>query len=526
MLSRTDNDVVIVGAGHNGLAAGVILAKAGWKVLLLESQPEPGGAVRTVEATLPGFRHDLYATNLNGFAGSPLVAAYREDLRRHGLEFVQARKAFCSVFPDGDVVGVTTDLEETLSDVRRLSLHDAHAWRALTDRFRRVGKHLLPIMCQRMPSWEVVQTLWRGTREFGPRWPLDLLTMCLRSQRGFVSRHFQHPKVQALWAAWGMHLDFAPDVRGGALYGFIQCMSAQANGLNLGKGGARKMIDALTGLYRELGGELRCSATVGEVIVDDGRATGVRLTDGEAVMARHAVIANLTPTVLFGKLIQNGVAQSVTRKALRYRYGPGTMMIHLALSGLPDWRGARAREFAYVHVAPSLDMMSRSYSDAMHGRLPEEPVMVVAQPTVFDASRAPSGKHLLSIQVRVVPAGIDWDALKETYADRLLTLLERYAPGVRQKILGRCVLSPLDLERANPNLVGGDSLSGSHHLAQQFIFRPFLGWSRYATPVRHLYLCGASTWPGAGVGAASGYLLGKLLVSAGGPAAGPRRRGA
>jgi len=508
----TAYDAVIVGAGHNGLAAGVILAKAGWKVLMLESQAEPGGAVRTAAVTLPGFCHDLYATNLNGFAASLFVRDFRDELRRHGLEFVRASKPFCSVFPDGDLLGVTTDLDETLSDLRRLSPNDAEAWRRLTERYRRVGGHLTALMRERMPSWGIARALCRGAHDLGPRWPLEIAQLMLQSQRRFVRGHFEHPKTQALWAAWGMHLDFAPHVAGGALYGFIQCMSAQTNGLNFGKGGARTMIDALAGLFRECRGELRCSTTVSEVIVEDGRAVGVTLAGGERATARRAVIANLTPTVLFGKLIQKGPSGRVHRKALRFRYGPGTMMIHLALSGLPEWRDERAREFGYIHVAASLEAMSRTYRDAVSGQLPTEPALVVAQPTAVDPGRAPSGKHVLWIQVRVLPSAMNWDAIKETYADRLLELLERHAPGLRRKILGRCVLSPADLERANPNLVGGDSLSGSHQLGQQFIFRPFLGWSRYSTPVRRLYLCGASTWPGAGVGAGSGYLLGHLLA--------------
>jgi phytoene dehydrogenase-like protein len=187
-------------------------------------------------------------------------------------------------------------------------------------------------------------------------------------------------------------------------------------------------------------------------------------------------------------------------------------MIHLALNELPNWINPRARDYFYVHVAPSLEAMSRAYHDALNGVLPDEPVLIVAQPTIVDPVRAPHGQHILSIQVRVVPSNADWDRLKEDYADRLIALLERYAPGIQRQILGRYVLSPADLERANPNLVGGDNLAGSHHLSQQFIFRPFLGWSRYKTPFERLYLCGASTWPGAGVGAGSGWILGHLLT--------------
>ena len=191
------------------------------------------------------------------------------------------------------------------------------------------------------------------------------------------------------------------------------------------------------------------------------------------------------------------------------------MMIHLALSSLPAWRNKRARDFAYIHIAPTLESISQSYRDAVSGVVPTQPVLVIAQPTLFDPSRAPQGCHVLSIQVRALPAGADWDVVKEEYADTIVDTVEKYAPGVRDLILRRAVLSPKDLERANPNLENGDSLSGSHQLSQQFLLRPFLGWSRYQTPVKALYLCGASTWPGAGVGAGSGWILAQLLAQSG-----------
>jgi phytoene dehydrogenase-like protein len=478
-------DAIIVGAGHNGLAAGILLARAGWKVLILEAQPEPGGAVRTAEVTLPGFHHDLYATNLNAFAGSAFNAEFRDDLKRHGFELVRSAKPFGSVFPDGDFVGVTTSLEGTLASLSRLSSADAQAWERLVERFKRIGPQLLARLRQPMPAWNVVS----GIR---------FLPLVTQSCGAFVRKHFEHPKIQALVAAWGLHLDFAPEIHGGALYPFLQCMLTQANGASVAKGGARSMIDAMAALFREKGGELRCSSLVERIDVAGDTAIGVTVA-GERLGARRAVIANLTPTVLF-RLLQRPLLR-------KYRYGPGTMMIHLALSGLPDWRDPRAREFFYVHVAPTLGGLSRSYRQAMAGELPEEPLLVVAQPSVVDASRAPQGRHVLSIQVRPLPAALD----REAYADRILALLERYAPGLSGRILARHVISPQDLERANPNLAGGDNVAGSHHLDQQFFMRPFFGWWHHRTPVRRLYMCGAATWPGAGTGAGSGWLLGNRL---------------
>ena len=459
--------------------------------------------MRTGEVTIPGFHHDLYATNLNGFMGSAFVQKFGADLTRHGLEFVQAENAFCSVFPDGDLVGVTTSRNETVSDLARLSQRDAKKWVALARRFKKISPYVASILREPMPSRAALRTILTS--------PLSVLGLMVGSSGGFVRRHFENAKVRALWAVWGMHLDFAPETAGGALYPFFQCMMMQEKGLQLGKGGARSMIEAMTGLFREKGGELRCSSRVDEVIVENGKAVGASVA-GERLTATRGVIANVTPTALFGNLVPNAPAQ-LREKVRSFRYGPGTMMIHLALAEIPDWINPRTRNYVYVHVAPSLEAMSQAYREASCGQLPNRPVLIVAQPTVVDPDRAPQGRHILSIQVRVVPSEVDWDMLKESYADRMIDLLEPYAPGLSKLILGRKVLSPADLERANPNLVGGDNLGGSHHLSQHFIFRPFLGWSRYRTPITGLYLCGASTWPGAGVGAGSGWILGHMLAN-------------
>ena len=446
--------------------------------------------MRTAEATLPGFHHDLYATNLNAFLASSLMRHFGADLKRHGLAFVTAATAFCSVFPDDDLVGVTTSPEETLAGLRRLCTRDSESWRSLMTRFARIGPPLFETLRHPMPSRHLLGV------------PPDGMRLALQSSRSFVRSHFEHPKIQALWAVWGMHLDFAPDVRGGALYPFLQCMQIQSTGLSFGKGGAATLIAALTGLFAEAGGELRLSSPVSEIVIER-RAAVAAVSAGARFDARSAVIANVTPAVLFRLTKQ-------TLSSRPYRYGPGTMMIHLALSDLPDWRARPARDYAYVHITPSLAAMSAAYDDALRGVAPREPVLIVAQPTVVDPTRAPAGRHILSIQVRPLPAVVE----KERYADHVIDIVERYAPGLRRKILGRHVIAPVDLEHANPNLVGGDSLGGSHHLGQQFIFRPFLGWSRYRTPINGLFVCGASTWPGAGVGAGSGWLLGQMLAQA------------
>ncbi|WP_202334324.1 phytoene desaturase family protein [Mesorhizobium sp. L-8-3] len=520
----TMHDAIVIGAGHNGLAAAIHLAARGWKVAVVEQAAEPGGAVKTREVTLPGFRHDLCAMNLSMFAGSAFFAAWKDELIAHGLELVPAPDAFCSAFPDGSWLGVSASLDETASRISAISPRDADAWRRMVADFGAQAPHLFGLLGAEMPSPQTARTVWKAWRAMGTSGLLDIGRMLLSTPRDFLDAHFESDRLKAMMAAWGLHLDFAPDTAGGALFPYLESMASQAFGMVIGKGGADTIIRSMTALLRAKGGELLLGTAVDRIETDGGRATGVRLSDGKVLRANKAVIANAHPKLVFGKLLPSDPKRAAfDARIASFRAGPGTMMIHLALDRLPDWKaGPDLHRFAYVHLAPDMGLMARTYAEAAGGLLPREPVLVVGQPTAVDPSRAPEGKHVLWVQVRVLPADITgdaagtitartWDEAKDAYAERVLDLLETYAPGIRSHILGRSVFSPLDLERENPNLIGGDNLSGSHRLDQNFLFRPVAGWSRYRTPVEKLYLCGASTWPGAGTGAGSGFMLGRRL---------------
>jgi phytoene dehydrogenase-like protein len=518
-------DAVVIGAGHNGLAAAVRLAEKGWSVAVVEAKEEAGGAVKTRELTLPGFRHDLCAMNLSMFAGSAFFAAHKEALLAQGLGFVAAQDCFASVFRDGTYLGVSTSLDKTIAGIAALLPADAQAWRALVARFGIDAPHIFALLGSPMPSITAAKAVWKAWRERGTGWLFETLRLFLASPRDFLDTRFSHPKVKAMMAAWGLHLDFAPDVAGGALFSYLESMANQTFGMVIGKGGADTIVNAMTRALKARGAVLILGAPVARIDVSTGRASGVTLADGRHLEARRAVIANVHPKIVFGRLVASDpTRRSFERDVSAFRAGPGTMMIHLALDDLPNWgAGAAVRDFAYVHIAPDLEMMSRVYSEASAGLLPVEPALVVGQPTAIDPSRAPEGKHVLWVQVRLLPADIrgdakgeieatNWDDAKQAYAERALDILESYAPGLRSLVLARAVYSPLDLERENPNLIGGDNLSGSHHLDQNFFLRPVAGYSRYRTPVKGLYLCGASTWPGAGTGAGSGFMLAKMLA--------------
>jgi phytoene dehydrogenase-like protein len=520
-----DFDAVLVGAGHNALAAAVHLATRGWSVGAFERSDAAGGAVRTAEVTLPGLRHDLYAMNLSLFAGSPFHAEHGEGLRAHGLAFAPAEHCFASPMRDGRWFGVSRDLAATLARIEKFSATDALTWRAMLERFGGDAPHIFSLLGSPMTLRALFAYAWKAWRAKGTAWIMETERLLLSSPREFLERNFESPEIRAAMAAWGMHLDFPPDIAGGALFPYLESMANQSFGMVIGAGGADTTIKAMVARLAELGGQVHLNSEVAEIVRRDGRATGIRLASGETVGARRAVIAGVTPPALIGRLLPGGSGDSsYDAGAKKFRFGPGTMMLHLAMSGLPDWiAGEELKRFAYVHLAPDLDMMARTYAEAVAGLLPTEPVLVVGQPTAIDPSRAPAGKHILWVQVRVLPAEIrgdaagtittrEWGAAKEAYADRVVGIVDRYAPGTRGKILARYIESPADLERRNPNLVGGDQLGGSHHLSQNFMFRPMPGWARWKTPVKDLYLIGASTWPGAGTGAGSGYMLARILA--------------
>ena len=518
-------DAIVIGAGHNGLAAAVHLAKRGWKVGVFELNEVAGGAVQTREVTLPGFRHDLFAMNLSMFAGSPFLREHSEALTRHGLAFAPAEHCFATPFPDGSWFGVSKDLAQTVARAPAFWARDAAAWSTLLQRFSGDAPHIFGLLGNPMPSWGAANVIWQAWRANGTAWLLQTLKLLVSSPRAWLDGNFDDPRIKAALAAWGMHLDFAPDIAGGALFPYLEAMANQSFGMVIGRNGADTMITSLAGYLKELGGDIHLGTEVAVIDTSAGATSGVTLKDGRKITARRAVIANIVPQLVFGKLLKGNDSDTLVARSMKsFRPGPGTMMIHIAADDLPDWSASpELRRFAYVHLAPSYGQMSRTYNEAIAGLLPSEPVLVVGQPTAIDPSRAPDGKHVLWIQTRVVPATIvgdatgsiasrDWTEAKEALADRAMAIIERYAPGFGGKILARAVFSPQDLEAENPCLVGGDNLSGSHHLSQNFLFRPVAGWSRYRMPVKNLYICGAATWPGAGVGAGSGYMLAKMLA--------------
>lgn len=517
-------DAIVIGAGLNGLVAAVQLARDGWSTMVVERNEQVGGAVRSGELTEPGLVHDTYATNLNLFAGSPAFAELGDDLARHGFELAASDKPYANAFPDGTALRVFQDPDRTHEELEARDPADAAGWDELAGHFEQFAEHLLPLYFTAMPSTRAAMGLAQAVRHLGLDESQQLARILLSSTRELGDRYFATPEARAMIATWGLHMDYGPDVSGGAMFPFIETFSDMQQGISIAKGGAGRLPEALVGLLREPGGEVRTGAEVRQVLVEDGRATGVELADGERITARRAVVANLTPTVLFDGLVdEDAVPEEFREQVDDYQYGPGTMMVHVALSGPIPWQAEGLDEFAYVHLPPYVDDLARTYTEAVAGQIPSSPLLIVGQTSTVDPTRTPDDRHIAWIQVRALPSEIagdaageitarDWDEAKEAVADRVMAKLAEYAPGVQDLVTTRTVLSPADLERDNPNLVGGDSIGGSHHLSQNFLFRPFPGWSTYDTPIEALHMVGAGTWPGGGTNAASGYLAAQRLV--------------
>ncbi len=274
-------------------------------------------------------------------------------------------------------------------------------------------------------------------------------------------------------------------------------------------GGARRLAGALVAAVTGAGGNVVTSSEVTRVVVERNRVTGVETAGGEVLRARRAVLADTGPRALFGGLVDTQLLPPRYLAGLRrFRYGTGVFKVDLALDGPAPWAAPGLAETGVVHLTGDLNAMAAAAHEAGHGLLPARPMLIVGQQSVADPSRAPAGGHTLWIETHVPPVPRStgsWAKSRDAFLEVVMDRLEEHAPGLRTRVVGTAVRTPQDLEQENPNLVGGDLGAGSSALDQQLVFRPVPGWFRYATPVKGLYLCSASTHPGGGVHGMAGH---------------------
>jgi len=530
-------DAVFVGGGINSLAGAALLSKAGWNVCVLERSEDLGGCIKTSsDLTAPGFTHEVLASWHPLFTGSPAYAELKGDLDRRGLEYLNTELPTASAFPDGTSAFLTTSHEGNVTEFAHHAAADGPAWDAMFNGFMANADLSFGVLGTELWSPAGLGLGRQALRRFGRRGLLAYLGTVLSTCRDWLGDTFESEAAHGLLAPWVLHTGLGPDQAASGFMTQVIACALQLGGMPVPKGGGIVLVDGLAGIVRDAGGEVRTGAEVERVLVSGGKATAVRLASGETIRAERAVIASVTPTQLYGGLLGTGDAPTdVTGAARRYRYGRGEMQIHIAMSEPPDWYGDdRLGQTAIVHVTPGLDGVSRAVNEAERGLLPAEATIVCGQPVAVDPSRAPEGSWIVWIQLQELPAGrvkgdaageIDvrdgiWtEELREEYADRVTARLGRHIQNLERATIKRVALSPADIAAMNVNLVGGDIYGGSCALDQNFLFRPLAQAPGHRTPVDNLWHIGASTHPGPGLGAGSGYLVYKELTK---PAA-PRR---
>ena len=367
----------------------------------------------------------------------------------------------------------------------------------------------------------------KAYRRLGRRGLVGFAGNVLVSSRDWLTSTFASERAHGLLAPWVLHTGLGPDAAVSGFMTQVIAVAIQEGGMPIPRGGGSRLVDALVQLIRDHGGSCETERDVERVLVQDGEAVGVRLAGGETVTAGRAVIANVTPTQLYGRLLEDEAPPDLAEHGRRFRYGRSEMQIHFALSEPPRWEGdERLGGSAIVHLTPGLDGVSRAVNEAERGLLPAEATVVVGQPLTMDSSRAPDGAGLLWVQLQELPWHVKGDGadeldakdaswseeLRERYADRIQARIAAHVPNLESAILKRVVLSPADLQAANINLHHGDPYSGSLALDQNLLWRPFAASPGHATPVRRLWQIGASTHPGPGLGAGSGTLVAKHLL--------------
>lgn len=457
-------DAVVVGAGPNGLSAGIALTGAGLSTLLIEAHSMPGGGARTAAVTLPGFSHDVCSTVHPLGVASPYFRTL--ELERHGVSWCEPPLALAHVLGDGSAVTLQRSLEATADGLGP----DGRAYRELLGPFVERAPQLLRDILGPLRFPEAPGLMAR----FG--------LVGLASLRGLVTRHFRSQSARALLAGMGAHALQPLDAPATAAFGLVLGLTAHVAGWPLARGGSQAVTDALVAIFKARGGEL---------------ALGRAVTRFAALPRAKAYLFDLTPRQLL-QIAGDQLPPAYRARLLRFRYGPGVFKVDWALRGPVPWRDPACARAATVHLSGALADVAASEQAVHDGQVAERPFVIFVQPSAFDPSRAPPGMHTAWAYCHV-PIGSRLDA-----TELIERQIERFAPGFQELIVARASMDPDALERYNPNYVGGDINGGSAAWTQLFT-RPVARLDPYATPAPHVFFCGSSTPPGGGVHGMCGY---------------------
>ncbi len=515
----SEYDAIIIGAGHNGLVAACYLARAGWKVLVLERRPIVGGACVT-EEVFPGFKVSTAAYVVSLFRPE-IIRDLRLDA--YGLRILERTPSSFTPFPNGRslLLGANPDLNHR--EISKFSVYDADTYPRYQGWLEGLAESLEPLLTVTPPNvrrprprdlWRLLK-LARMWSRIGPRIG-DLVEILTGAARSILDHWFESEELKATLATDAIIGTMAsPSTPGTASVLFHHVMGATNGKRGIWgyvQGGMGGLTQALAQAARDLSVTIRCEAEVSQVLVKNGKVVGVALTNGDEVKA-PVVASNADAHVTFTRLLDpKQLPEDFVQAVRRIDYRSASLKINLALSELPSFLACPGTEpgpqhRGTIHICPDLEYIEGAYDDAKYGRPSDRPVLECTIPSVVDPSVAPPGSHLMSMFVQYAPytlRGATWDQIRERFADCCVDLLTEYAPNFKASIIARQVLTPLDLERTF-GLTGGNIFQGAMTLNQWFCFRPVPGYADYRTPIAGLYLCGAAAHPGGGVTGAAGY---------------------
>jgi phytoene dehydrogenase-like protein len=516
-------DVLVIGAGHNGLTAAAMLARAGHGVLVLEARDVLGGAAAT-EEVFPGYRANTGAVNAALLQEEVVRALF---LRMYGLELRDAPAGLFAPQPDGTALTLWQDVERSAAEITRLSARDAARYPSFAAEVGTMAGALQSMMLLAPPDLTELEpgalagwgrVGWK-VRRLGDREMMALMRLLPMPVMDYLDEWFESEALKGALGAAGVTGTMLGPRGGGTT---LQFLYQQLGGLNRTctvAGGIGALSEALAAAARASGAEIRCQAPVARILVNEGRATGVQLEGGATIDARTVVSSADPRRTLLGLVGPAELEPRFMRQVRNILYRGSTSRVTLALSGLPQFAVQTSQEQlgALIRICPSLDYLERAYDDAKYGRISENLYLEATVPTLNDPSLAPAGYHLMSVTVRYTPYHLregSWEEQREPLGDRVLATLAPYAPGLAQLVVARQVLTPLDYEQRY-GLTGGSIFHGQMGLDQMLVMRPVPGWSRYRTPIANLHLCGAGTHPGGGVTGAPGHNCAHEVVADG-----------
>jgi phytoene dehydrogenase-like protein len=512
-------DVIVIGGGHNGLVNAAYLARAGKKVLVLERRHVLGGAAVT-EEIFPGFKFSVC---------SYVVSLLRPeiirdlDLPRHGLEILPLDGTFTPM-PNGDYLWRVNDHGKTHREIARHSKLDAEAYDEFGKAMQAMCRFVKPILSMVPPDpatlnpKELMKMLFIGKRFQGMTSDdkynqVQLMTM---SAIDFLDQWFETDVLKATMSASGIIGTFLGVRSPGTAYVLLHHYMGEIDGAfrswGFARGGTGAISNAIAEAALEAGVEIRKSAPIAQIIIKNGKAKGVVLPNGDEIYA-DVISSSVDPRLTFVKMIEKGhLSDEFLEEVNRYKFRGSSGKVNLALDGLPNFKclpGEGAHLRGAMSISPSVEYMERAYDDAKYGNFSRRPYIDMVIPSLTDPSVAPPGKHVMSCFVQYAPyklrAGLNWDDQKEAFGDTVINTIAEYAPNIKDIILHRQVVTPLDLER-DFGLSEGNIFQGELSLEQLFFLRPVPGYARFRTPIKDLYLCGSATHPGGGIMGAPGRL--------------------